>query len=413
MTSDPHHPTTPAPAGPLDLARGPRYGCDIEDSPRKPEALVQWEYIDDPSELPQLARALAQARHVGLDSESNSMHAYNERVCLVQLSIDDRYVLIDPIAFAPGSNQLQAIAGPLEDPQRPIVVHGGEYDVAVFKREFGISLTGLYDTQQAASILGWPRTGLATLVETICGVRLGKTFARHDWGRRPIPQAALEYAIHDVLYLKQLHEHMKTLVADADLEDELAVANASVEASAAHNREFDPAAFWKIKGAKELDPAGQQRLQALFAWRERAARADDRPPGMFLNPKALLSLARTPPTSVESVRSGKLPGPIRRRHAQGLMRALDKAADEALLAAPESTPKPPRAVAERKKRLEEWRRTQASARGRTLQAVLPSRALLWLAQYPERDWREAPFLGDKRLSDYAETWRKLLDAKQS
>ena len=36
-------------------------------------------------------------------------------------------------------------------------------------------LTGLFDTQQAASFLGWNRTGYASVVEAVCGIKLAKS----------------------------------------------------------------------------------------------------------------------------------------------------------------------------------------------------------------------------------------------
>ena len=36
---------------------------------------------------------------IAIDTESNSLHAYHERVCLIQLSSQERDFLLDPFAF--------------------------------------------------------------------------------------------------------------------------------------------------------------------------------------------------------------------------------------------------------------------------------------------------------------------------
>ena len=328
------------------------------------------------------------------------MFVYRERVCLVQLSIDERLVLIDPLELSRGAEALAPLKQVLEDPARPLVLHGGEYDVAVFKREFDIDLRGIFDTQQAASFLGWERTGLGSLVEEICGVTLSKKFAKHDWGQRPIPEPALAYALDDVRYLGRLHEHLAAAVREADIEEEVGIANEAVEAAAAHANHFDPAGFWKIKGARDLDATGKLVLQELYAWREQIAEKLDRPPGRLLNNQAMLLLARRPPRDEAQLRKTRLPPAIKRKFPRSLLAAVGRAGNSELLPQPPQRVLPPKAIEKREKRLKDWRRLEAERRGVPLSVVLPSRALSWLAANPEADWSDAPQLGAKRLALY-------------
>ena len=54
--------------------------------------------IDRPGALDPLLEALANAPRFALDTESSGMHAYYERVCLVQISIPGTDWLVDPLA---------------------------------------------------------------------------------------------------------------------------------------------------------------------------------------------------------------------------------------------------------------------------------------------------------------------------
>jgi ribonuclease D len=371
------------------------------------------EVIRTLDEIEGLREAIAGARHFGIDSESNSMFVYRERVCLVQLSIDERLVLIDPCELPRGPTALAALKGLMEDPARSIVLHGGEYDVAVFKREFDISLRGVFDTQQAATFLGWPRTGLGSLVESVCGVKLTKAYAKHDWGKRPIPEPALAYALDDVRYLAALHAHLEAEVAKADLDEEVAIANRAVEGAAAHGSTFNPAGFWRVKGMKELNEHGKRTLQSLYLWREKMAEALDRPPGRLLNNQAMVALARRPPKDESELRRTRLPPVIKRKHGRSLLHALSKSTETELLPRPLRREVPSKAVDKREKRLKDWRRKEAEARGVPLTVVLPGRALSWLAEDPSRDWTEAPQFGAKRMNKYAEQLRELLGAEAS
>ena len=87
-----------------------------------------FQWIDSPSGLAHLAEALATASEVALDTESNAMHAYRERLCLVQIGVlgpkgqpDALAVFaIDPLAFANIETTLQRIRASLAPRVDPI-----------------------------------------------------------------------------------------------------------------------------------------------------------------------------------------------------------------------------------------------------------------------------------------------------
>ena len=70
----------------------------------------------------------------------------------------------------------------------------------------GCSPTALFDTELAGRLLGYPRVGLATLVETLLGYRLAKEHSAVDWSTRPLPEPWLEYAALDVEVLVELRD---------------------------------------------------------------------------------------------------------------------------------------------------------------------------------------------------------------
>src|SRR5690606_20040981 len=57
-----------------------------------------------------------------------------------------------------------------------------------------------------ARLLGWPRVGLAAVVEEELGLSLAKEHSAQDWSTRPLPHAWLAYAALDVEVLLELRE---------------------------------------------------------------------------------------------------------------------------------------------------------------------------------------------------------------
>jgi ribonuclease D len=71
-------------------------------------------------------------------------------------------------------------------------------------------------------------------------------------------------------------------------------------------RVFDPEGYRRIKGGRELDPAGRAILRALYLAREDRARAVDRPPFKVLADQTMVEIARRRPRTPAEL--GRLPG---------------------------------------------------------------------------------------------------------
>ena len=372
--------------------------------------------IDHPDQLPAVADALAAAPWVALDSESNSMFVYREQVCLIQINAGGAFFVIDPLALGVVAGQTPSavftpLRAELERTDRPLYLHGGEYDAACMRRDFGINLGGVWDTQQAASLLGWPKTGYGSLVEAMAGVVLGKAWATYDWATRPLHPDALAYAIDDVVYLPGVAETLKAAVAAADIEDEVEQANRVVAASG-WDGGFEPLGMWRIRDVNALGPEGLRILARLYAWRDRAALAENLPPGRMVNNEVLALIARHPPTSPADLRKSRLKGFVVERYGAGLLEAMALAKDDPLPMRKEFARMTPEAQA-REQRLKVWRREEAERRtkadGRTvpLQLVLPARALEHLTIHGAADLTVVPQLGARRTARYGDVLLSL------
>jgi len=364
---------------------------------------VPW--IDTPEGLAEVAAACASAEWIALDTESNSMHAYQERCCLVQINAGGRMFVIDPIAL--GAAAFAVLKGPLEDPAKTVWLHGGEYDCAVMRRDFAIQLRGVFDSQQAASMLGWERTGYGAVVERQLGIQLAKEFAQYDWGIRPIDPAALAYAIDDVRHLPEAAAQLRELVKAADLVEETAIACAAVE-EAGWGGGFDPGGFYRVKGARELGKPCLPVLAALWTWRDGIARGIDKPPGRVINNETLLALCRKPIVTWVQLKHAGVKNSVLSEFGESLLTCLrDANANPAPLPPPVKHREVEPIEEEREKRMKDWRRAESERRAVPMQAVLPAKALEHLKRYGAGDLTQVPQLGPKRIALYGDKLREL------
>ena len=168
-------------------------------------------HVTDPEALADVANTLAEARVIGVDTESDSFYSYQERVCLIQLSDAHADYIIDPLAV----EDLSALAPIMANPDIVKVLHGADYDIVCLRRDFSFAFVNVFDTLIASQLLGFERIGLADLIGRFFGHEIDKQYQRHDWSRRPLLPEHIEYARGDTHFLLALREIMERKLTHA------------------------------------------------------------------------------------------------------------------------------------------------------------------------------------------------------
>ena len=348
--------------------------------------------VADEDSLGRLVRALAPYPVVAVDTESNSLHAYRERVCLIQFSTPAADYIVDPIRLP----DLSPLAPFFANPDQQKVFHAAEYDLICLRRDYHFEFTNIFDTMSAARTLGWPQVGLAAILDTHFGVTMNKKYQRADWKRRPLTPEQLDYARLDTHYLVALRDRQLQALTESGRWPE---AHEEFERLArlrgdSDNAGPDPAAFWRVNGARDLTPAQAAVLQALFAYREQQAERMDRPPFKVMGEATLMELARRAPRHAEELQGlpGMTPEQIR-RHAHGVLHAIQQGLHAPAQRAPQADRESDE-VRDRYDRLHTWRKDRARARGVESDVILPRTALWDLARRPPRTHGELAHITD-------------------
>lgn len=369
------------------------------DGPPDSPTSSPFRYVDTAAELEALVLRLRSEPRFALDTESNSMHAHRERICLVQVSLPDLDAIIDPLAV-----DLRPLEPVLADPAIEKVMHGADYDILCFKRELGFAFAGLYDTMLAARVLGWPAHGLAPILLARYGVRLDKRMQRFDWGQRPLPPAALEYARRDTQLLLALRAEQQAELEALGRAEELAHACLRQTRVEPRPSRAEALGIWRIKGARELPPAGRAVLAALHELREAVAAELDRPVYRVMGDDVLMELARRPPPDEAQLALVRGLHPALRGSGRA---RLHEAIEAGLAAEPPRPPPvdrgPAREVTARFDALRAWRKTAAAERGVEPDIILGKDALMAVAVADPRtleDLKASGALDDWELPRY-------------
>ncbi|HSJ01601.1 MAG: ribonuclease D [Verrucomicrobium sp.] len=248
-------------------------------------------WIDDAAQLMELARNLEAGIQAGeitrvyLDTEADSLHHFQEKLCLIQLAANGTYALIDPLAIADLHPLLEVID------KAEIWFHSADYDLTLLKRTYGWIPSRLKDTQVAARLTGHRTFGLASLVDMHCGVTLCKSSQKEDWSLRPLPNKMQAYAVDDVRYLGRLVDIFMEGLVTKDRVSWFEQSCESLRKDILQRQERDREEAWRINGSGRLRPSGLAVLREIWLWRDGIARERDVPPFRVLNNQQMLAMA--------------------------------------------------------------------------------------------------------------------------
>ncbi len=324
-------------------------------------------WVDQPHKLSQVVDELNGQDILAVDTESNSLYAYQEQVCLIQFSTREKDILIDTLAL-PDLSSLE----PLFSSEAILkVFHAAEYDLICLFRDYGFKFHFLFDTMIAARTLGYHKIGYGALLEQHFKIHMKKKYQRANWGKRPLKPEMLEYARLDSHYLIPLQEILRRELESAG-RWELALEDfRRLTENVEDTTESSEADYWKLRGARDLTPREAAILKSVYQFRESKAQEQNRPSFKVMSNQALLEVAQKAPKHREALfQLNALSGRLAKRYARGLLEAVQ----EGKKAPPEYPPRherPENEVLERIDRLREWRKLTGRELGVPSDVILP------------------------------------------
>jgi ribonuclease D len=371
--------------------------------------LPPFKLVTKPFEWSECLDRLRVEPRLAIDLEANSMFAYRESVCLIQISTPSQDYIVDPTCDL----DLDGLGQLIADPDIEKIFHAAEYDLILLKRQYGWELNNLFDTMWGARILGYKRFGLASLLEQFYDIRLNKRYQKSNWCQRPLAPEQLTYAQHDTHFLFQLRDRLSQELREAGCEEEAAEAFAEQTRIKLNDNSFDPDSFWSINGVRDLSRQQQAILKALSIYRDQEARRRDQPLFKIFNERTMVELARQAPSNMDELARvhGMTRGQIR-RYGRALLRVIGNGKKARPPAFPRRQHRRrPDEVVARYDRLQQWRKKRAQSRG-VESDVIVSRVALWeiASTNPQNgdELEQLDSIGSWRYSTYGEEILRVL-----
>ncbi|MEM8740659.1 MAG: ribonuclease D [Pseudomonadota bacterium] len=293
----------------------------------------------------------AKAPYVTIDTEFLRERTYYAQLCLVQIArpalegeLDaegqpgpQTSAILDPLSEGIDLAPLYAL---FRDPGVVKVFHAARQDLEIFWHEGGVMPAPVFDTQVAAMVCGLgDQASYESLVRKVAKAELDKSARFTDWSVRPLSAKQLAYAMADVTHLRVIYERLADRLERSGrtgwLTEEMAVLT-------------DPATYevlpddaWRRLKTRSSSPKFLAVVQALAAWRERAAQSRDVPRNRILKDDALLEIASNRPASLEELGRSRLLQ--REGRKKDVLAEILEAVQVGLACPPEKRPVPPQA----------------------------------------------------------------------
>jgi ribonuclease D len=272
--------------------------------------------IDSDGKLTEFMPALRAAEWLALDTEADSLHAYPEKLCLIQLTTAQGDYLIDPLAKL----DLQPLWGELKKHQ--LILHGADYDLRLLRKNHSFVPNRIFDTMLASRLLGEREFGLGNLVKKYLGITLEKGSQKADWSKRPLTPRMEEYARADTRHLKALRDILLDQLRQKNRLEWLEQSCDRLIAECAMPTAQEPNLVWRLKGSHKLARAALAILREIWRWREQEAIAANKPPYFVLSHETLVDISAA--VSEHRPIDNFLPRHFSPRRRDGLNEAIQK-----------------------------------------------------------------------------------------
>ena len=259
---------------------------------------VNYELIKTDAQLQRYCKELTDATLIAFDTEFVSENTYRPQLCLIQIAVDERLVVIDPLDI----QDIDVFWETLVAPGHETLVHAGREELCFCLDSQGRGPVNLFDVQLAAGLVGFEYpAGYGNLTERVIGKRPNKAETRTDWRRRPLSDRQIDYALDDVRYLKAIRdalaERLEQMGRTDWLSSEIQRWQKSVEDSRGDGR------WRRVTGSAGLASRSLVIVRELWRWRDAEACRLDRPPRRVLRDDLIVELARRRDAEIKHIKA--------------------------------------------------------------------------------------------------------------
>ena len=246
-------------------------------------------FVNQQQDLDSISQTLGQQDRVSIDLEfDKNYYRYGFNLCLMQIHDGSACYLIDPLS---SDLTIEAIFPVLESDTIEKVAFAFGEDLRLL-HSIGCFPKNVYDLDNAISLLNYSPASLTNHLDSILGIKTGKSSQMSNWYDRPLSQQQIQYASEDVKYLFQLHDHLRN---EADQKEISHWINQENEAALLEDySSIESNGLVKHKNRKEFSEREWHLYVRLMEAREQLSENLNKPSFKVIKKEVLMDIARNP-----------------------------------------------------------------------------------------------------------------------
>ncbi len=291
----------------------------------------EFQHITDEQSLEEFCREAAKSRYIGFDTEFVSENCFRPQLCLIQVSTESTFAIIDTMAV----KNINVFWKMLCEGNHITIVHAAREEFLFCFRSFGKWPSRLFDVQLAAGLIGYEYpASYGNLVNRTIGKIIDKGETRTDWRQRPLTKSQIAYALEDVVHLWPVYKKLcKSLDKRGRLrwmESEMCDWQQALEETVTKPQ------WRRVSGTARLKPNQLAIVKELWLWREEEAERRNRSAKRTLADDLIVELARRGTSQQKQIRAIR---GFSNRVSANSMDGISTAIEKALQLPPSAHPK--------------------------------------------------------------------------
>ena len=279
-------------------------------------------YVDSDLLLKKVNKEIAQSSIICFDTEYDSYRFFREKLCLIQLKTDSVNYVIDPLARL----DISILNPHFANKNISKVVHAGENDIKLLKRDYGINFANIFDIQVAAKLLQMKKLSLYSLIDNYLGIKNTKNIKvqRSNWHKRPLSKEQITYAVNDIEYLPALYKHLKILLTKDNLNSKAENAFNKLSDVAWKEKEFVPhSQFNRLVRKEKVNEQSKRKIMNMLRWRFNKAKRTNIAMFMIISDKHILKITKANFKTIKELEASKIiPKSVFNRHGSEIYSIL-------------------------------------------------------------------------------------------
>ncbi len=254
------------------------------------EISLKYIHIESKTDLRSYMKKFEEKGHhiIALDIEAESnLHAYGEKLCLVQIFDGVNSLIIDPFKIDKASLKLL-----FENSNVLKVMYDAGSDLSLLKNTVNIGIKSILDLRPAVELLDYEKKDLHSVIAFELGIFLEnkRKFQKYNWINRPVSEQAVHYALNDVIHLLTLKDIILAKLYARKLVDPFLLKNLQIQ-----NKDYTRSKednYKKISGYSRLRENEKALFRRVFDIRDKYAKLNNIPPHNVIHKADLINIVK-------------------------------------------------------------------------------------------------------------------------